>query len=148
MNLTDQDEVVAMQVHTQGEYLLVVSEKGLGKRTHIEEFNSQNRGGKGIKCYKITEKTGYVIGAKAVNEENEVMLITTEGIVIRIPCNGISIVGRIASGVKLMNVDSENVVVASIAKVRGQEDSEEETDPEDSENSQKNQESESQDKNE
>lgn len=148
MNLTDQDEVVAMQVHTQGEYLLVVSEKGLGKRTHIEEFNSQNRGGKGIKCYKITEKTGYVIGAKAVNEENEVMLITTEGIVIRIPCNGISIVGRIASGVKLMNVDSENVVVASIAKVRGQEDSEEETNPEDSENSQKNQESESQDKNE
>ncbi len=148
MNLTDQDEVVAMQVHTQGEYLLVVSEKGLGKRTHIEEFNSQNRGGKGIKCYKITEKTGYVIGAKAVNEENEVMLITTEGIVIRIPCNGISIVGRIASGVKLMNVDSENVVVASIAKVRGQEDSEEETDPEDSENSQKNQESESHDKNE
>ncbi len=127
MNLTDQDEVVAMQVHTQGEYLLVVSEKGLGKRTNMEEFNAQNRGGKGIKCYKITEKTGYVIGAKAVNEENEVMLITTEGIIIRIPCNGISIVGRIASGVKLMNVDSENVTVASIAKVRGQEDTGEET---------------------
>ncbi len=122
MNLADQDEVVAMQVHTQGEYLLVVSEKGLGKRTHMEEFNSQNRGGKGIKCYKITEKTGNVIGAKAVNEENEVMLITTEGIIIRIPCNGISIVGRIASGVKLMNVDSEHVVVAGIAKVRGQDD--------------------------
>ncbi|MCI8374547.1 MAG: DNA gyrase subunit A [Lachnospiraceae bacterium] len=127
MNLTDQDEVVAMQVHTQGEYLLVVSEKGLGKRTAMEEFSSQNRGGKGIKCYKITEKTGNVIGAKAVNEENEVMLITTEGIIIRIPCSGISIVGRIASGVKLMNVDSENVVVASIAKVRGQEDSGEES---------------------
>ena len=91
-----------------------------------------------IKCYKITEKTGNVIGAKAVNEENEVMLITNEGIIIRIPCNGISIVGRIASGVKLMNVDSENVVVASIAKVRNQEDSGEETSdqeevPEDSE---------------
>ena len=125
MNLTDQDEVVAMQVHTQGEYLLVVSEKGLGKRTHMEEFGAQNRGGKGVKCYKITDKTGYVIGAKAVNEDNEVMLITTEGIIIRIPCNGISIVGRIASGVKLMNVDSENVTVASIAKVRGQDASEE-----------------------
>lgn len=135
MNLTDQDEVVAMQVHTQGEYLLVVSENGLGKRTRMEEFNAQNRGGKGIKCYKITEKTGNVIGAKAVNEENEVMLITTEGIIIRIPCNGISIVGRIASGVKLMNVDSENVVVAGIAKVRGQDDSGEE-DPEESESDQ------------
>ena len=135
MNLTDQDEVVAMQVHTQGEYLLVVSENGLGKRTRMEEFNAQNRGGKGIKCYKITEKTGNVIGAKAVNEENEVMLITTEGIIIRIPCNGISIVGRIASGVKLMNVDSENVVVAGIAKVRGQDDSGEE-DPEENESDQ------------
>ena len=133
MNLTDQDEVVAMQVHTQGEYLLVVSEKGLGKRTNMEEFNAQNRGGKGIKCYKITEKTGYVIGAKAVNEENEVMLITTEGIIIRIPCNGISIVGRIASGVKLMNVDSENVTVASIAKVRGQEDTSDQEEDTDSE---------------
>ncbi len=133
MNLTDQDEVVAMQVHTQGEYLLVVSEKGLGKRTFMREFTAQNRGGKGIKCYKITEKTGNVIGAKAVCEENEVMLITTEGIIIRIPCSGISIVGRIASGVKLMNVDSENVTVASIAKVREQmskEDLEEEEDPE------------------
>ena len=148
INLSDGDAVIGMQVHTQGECLLIVSENGIGKRTIMGEFTIQNRGGKGVKCYKITEKTGYVIGAKAVNEENEVMLITTEGIVIRIPCNGISIVGRIASGVKLMNVDSENVVVASIAKVRGQEDSEEETDPEDSENSQKNQESESQDKNE
>ncbi len=120
MNLTDQDEIVAMQVRSQGEYLLVVSEKGLGKRTGMDEFTVQNRGGKGVKCYKITEKTGNVIGAKAVNEDNEVMLITTEGIIIRIPCNGISIVGRIASGVKLMNVDAENVSVASIAKVREQ----------------------------
>lgn len=141
MNLTDQDEVVAMQVHTQGEYLLVVSENGLGKRTSMDEFNAQNRGGKGIKCYKITEKTGNVIGAKAVNEENEVMLITNEGIIIRIPCNGISIVGRIASGVKLINVDSENVVVASIAKVRGQDDSGEEVpDQEESEQQESSQE--------
>ena len=120
MNLTDQDEIVAMQVRSQGEYLLVVSEKGLGKRTGMDEFTVQNRGGKGVKCYKITDKTGNVVGAKAVNEDNEVMLITTEGIIIRIPCGGISIVGRIASGVKLMNVDSENVSVASIAKVREQ----------------------------
>jgi len=120
MNLTDQDEIVAMQVRSQGEYLLVVSEKGLGKRTGMDEFTVQNRGGKGVKCYKITDKTGNVVGAKAVNEDNEVMLITTEGIIIRIPCGGISIVGRIASGGKLMNVDSENVSVASIAKVRQQ----------------------------
>ena len=125
MNLTDQDEIVAMQVRSQGEYLLVVSEKGLGKRTGMDEFSVQNRGGKGVKCYKITDKTGNVVGAKAVNEDNEVMLITTEGIIIRIPCNGISIVGRIASGVKLMNVDAENVSVASIAKVREQMNKEE-----------------------
>ena len=86
----------------------------------MDEFTVQNRGGKGVKCYKITDKTGNVVGAKAVNEDNEVMLITTEGIIIRIPCNGISIMGRITSGVKLMNVDSENVSVASIAKVREQ----------------------------
>ena len=125
MNLSDQDEIVAMQVRSQGEYLLVVSEKGLGKRTGMDEFTVQNRGGKGVKCYKITDKTGNVVGAKAVNEDNEVMLITTEGIIIRIPCNGISIMGRITSGVKLMNVDSENVSVASIAKVREQMNKEE-----------------------
>ncbi len=125
MNLTDQDEIVAMQVRSQGEYLLVVSEKGLGKRTGMDEFTVQNRGGKGVKCYKITDKTGNVVGAKAVNEDNEVMLITTEGIIIRIPCNGISIMGRITSGVKLMNVDAENVSVASIAKVREQMNKEE-----------------------
>ncbi len=125
MSLADQDEIVAMQVRNQGEYLLVVSEKGLGKRTGMDEFTVQNRGGKGVKCYKITDKTGNVVGAKAVNEDNEVMLITTEGIIIRIPCNGISIMGRITSGVKLMNVDSENVSVASIAKVREQMNKEE-----------------------
>ena len=118
MSLTDQDEVVGMQVRSQGEYLLVVSENGLGKLTGMDEFTAQNRGGKCVKCYKITEKTGNVVGAKAVNEDNEVMLITTEGIIIRIPCSGISVVGRIASGVKLMDVDSENVSIAGIAKVR------------------------------
>ena len=91
MNLDPGDEVVAMQLNSQGDYLLVVSENGMGKRTSMNEFTCQNRGGKGVKCYKITEKTGNVIGAKAVNEENEIMMITTEGIIIRITCAGISI---------------------------------------------------------
>ena len=117
INLVDDDEVIGMQLNTQGQYLLFASEKGMGKRTSIDEFTVQNRGGKGVRCYKITEKTGYVVGAKAVNEDNEVMMITTEGIVIRIACANISDLGRIASGVKLMNLD-ENVTVASIAKVR------------------------------
>ena len=124
INLLDGDEVVAMQLNTQGYYLLVVSENGMGKRTSISEFTCQNRGGKGVKCYKITEKTGNVIGAKAVNEENEIMMITTEGIIIRTPCSGISVMGRITSGVKLMDVDGE-IKVASIAKVRDKEASEE-----------------------
>ena len=117
MNLDPGDEVVAMQLNSQGDYLLVVSENGMGKRTAMSEFTSQNRGGKGVKCYKITEKTGNVIGAKAVNEENEIMMITTEGIIIRITCAGISILGRITSGVKLINLDA-GVTVASLAKVR------------------------------
>ena len=117
MNLSDLDEVIGMQLHTQGDYLLIASEKGMGKRTAIEEFTCQNRGGKGVKCYKITEKTGNVIGVKAVNEDNEIMIINTEGIVIRMECAGISILGRVASGVKLINLDS-NTKVASIAKVR------------------------------
>ena len=117
MNLSDRDEVIGMQLHTQGDYLLIASEKGMGKRTAIEEFTCQNRGGKGVKCYKITEKTGNVIGVKAVNEDNEIMIINTEGLVIRMECAGISILGRVASGVKLINLDS-NTKVASIAKVR------------------------------
>ena len=121
INLLDGDEVVAMQLNTQGYYLLVVSENGRGKRTSISEFTCQNRGGKGVKCYKITEKTGNVIGAKAVNEENEIMMITTEGIIIRLQCSDISILGRITSGVKLINL-SDGVTVASFAKVREKEE--------------------------
>ncbi|MDO4307967.1 MAG: DNA gyrase subunit A [Eubacteriales bacterium] len=117
INLEDGDEVVGMQLNSQGDYLLVVSENGMGKRTSIGEFTCQNRGGKGVKCYKITEKTGNVIGTKAVSEENEIMIITTEGIIIRIPCSEISILGRITSGVKLINL-SDGVKVASFAKVR------------------------------
>ena len=124
INLLDGDEVVAMQLNTQGYYLLVVSENGMGKRTSISEFTCQNRGGKGVKCYKITEKTGNVIGAKAVNEENEIMMITTEGIIIRLQCADISILGRITSGVKLINL-SKGVTVASFAKVREKEEDKE-----------------------
>ncbi len=119
MNLAFDDEVIGMQLHTQGDYLLLVSEHGLGKRTSIKEFSVQHRGGKGVKCYKITEKTGNVVGVKAVNQENEIMMITTEGIIIRIMCSQISEIGRITSGVKLMDLDSEkDVTIASIAKVR------------------------------
>ena len=121
MNIDDGDEVVAMQLNSQGDCLLIVSANGMGKRTSMGEFTCQNRGGKGVKCYKITEKTGDVIGARAVNEDNEVMLITTEGIIIRIACADISILGRITSGVKLINL-TEGVTVASVAKVRDKEE--------------------------
>ncbi len=119
MNLSHDDEVVAMQIDSQGKYMLIVSENGLGKRTDMEEFTCQHRGGKGVKCYKILEKTGNVVGAKAVDEENEVMLITNEGIIIRLAVSGISKLGRITSGVKLMDIDTDkDIRVASVAKVK------------------------------
>lgn len=119
MNLSYDDEVVAMQLNTQGDQLLLVSEYGMGKCTKLEEFTPQHRGGKGIKCYKITGKTGNVIAAKAVNSDNEVMIITTEGTIIQIMVNEISILGRITSGVKLIDLDpAKEIVVASITKVR------------------------------
>ena len=124
MNLTEGDEVVGMQLHTQGEYLLFVSEKGLGKLTRVDEFTTQHRGGKGVRCYKIVEKTGNLIGVKAVDLENEIMIITTEGIIIRLMVNGISVLGRNTSGVKLINIDSsKHISVASFAKVRENENS-------------------------
>ena len=119
MNVNDGDEIIGMQLDTQGEALLIVSENGLGKRTPIEEFTPQRRGGKGVKCYKINDRSGEVIGFKAVNDDNEIMLITNQGIVIRILCKDISKLGRITTGVKLINMDIEHdVTVASIAKVR------------------------------
>ncbi len=117
MNLADGDEVVGMQLNTQGDELLIVSENGMGKRTNINEFTVQRRGGKGIKCYKIVEKTGNVVGVKAVSEEHEIMMITTEGIIIQIRMSDVSILGRITSGVKLINLEN-GVKVAKIAKVR------------------------------
>ncbi len=117
MNLTDEDEIVGMQLDHQGDSLLIVSENGMGKRTELQEFTPQKRGGKGVKCYKITDKTGYVIGVKAVTDEHEIMMITTEGIIIQIRMSDVSTLSRITSGVKLINLD-EGVTVAGIAKVR------------------------------
>lgn len=117
MNLSDSDEIIGMQLQSQGDSLLIVSENGLGKRTYMNEFNVQNRGGKGIKCYKITEKTGSVVGVKAVVDENEIMMITTEGIIIQLRMQDISTLGRITSGVKMMDLE-EGVKIAKIAKVR------------------------------
>ena len=117
MNLEDGDEIVGMQLNTQGDSLLIVSEKGMGKRTRMDEFSVQKRGGKGVKCYKIADKTGNVIGVKAVNDSHEIMMITTEGIIIQLRMEDISMIGRNTSGVKMINLD-EGVTVARIAKVR------------------------------
>ena len=119
IQLGDSDEVIGMQISSEGEDLLVVSEKGMGKRTPIPEFTVQNRGGKGLRCYKITEKTGYVVGAKIVSADEEIMMITTEGIVIRMKSDTISVIGRNTSGVKLMNIDADSdIKVARVAKVK------------------------------
>ena len=117
MNLASGDEIVGMQLDHQGDSLFIVSENGLGKRTYLEEFTVQKRGGKGVKCYKITEKTGDVVGVKAVNDDHEIMMITTEGIIIQISMEDVNTLGRITSGVKVMNLD-EGVRIAQIAKVR------------------------------
>ena len=117
MNLADGDEIIGMQLDHQGETLLIASEFGMGKRTKLEEFNVQKRGGKGVRCYKITEKTGDVVGVKAVNDDHEIMMITSAGIIIQIPMNDVSIIGRHTSGVKLINLE-KGVKVAKIAKVR------------------------------
>ena len=117
MNLDDGDEIVGMQLDHQGDSLLIVSENGMGKRTYLNEFTIQRRGGKGVKCYKIMEKTGYVVGVKAVTDDHEIMMITTEGIIIQLRMEDIKTLGRITSGVKMINLDT-NVKVARIAKVR------------------------------
>lgn len=117
MNLADRDEIVGMQLEHQGDSLLIVSENGMGKRTYLEEFTVQKRGGKGVKCYKITEKTGYVVGVKAVQDDHEIMMITTGGIIIQLRMDNISTLGRITSGVRMIHLDG-GVKVAKIAKVR------------------------------
>ena len=119
MNLEPGDEIVGMQMNNQGDSLLIVSENGLGKRTSIDEFKLQKRGGKGVRCYRINDKTGYVVGVKAVNDDHEIMMITNEGIIIQFKVNTVSEIGRNTFGVKLINIDkNENIKVAKIAKVR------------------------------
>ena len=117
MDLDDGDEIVAMQIDTQGDSLLIVTENGIGKRTKLEEFRLQKRGGKGLKCYRLTDKTGYIVGVKAVNDDNEIMMITNEGIIIQIRMSDIRELKRITTGVKLMDLD-DDVRIAKIAKVR------------------------------
>ena len=139
MKLDEGDEVVGMQMASQGEYMLVVSEKGYGKRTRISEFKLQLRGGKGLLCYNVTEKTGNLVGMKLLDDGRDIMLITNEGILIRMGVDDISVIGRNTSGVKLMSIDADsNVRVASIAKVResSRQDEEDENveDPESEEN--------------
>ena len=123
MNLDEDDEVVGMQIDTQGDSLLFASEYGMGKRTDLSEFKVQNRGGKGIKCYNVTDKTGYLIGVKAVTDEHEIMMINSAGIIIQIRACEFKKIGRITSGVKMMNLD-EGIKVVKIAKVRGSEEEE------------------------
>jgi DNA gyrase subunit A len=121
ITLKEGDEVVAMQLDTQGDSILIVTEKGMGKRTDISEFPTYHRGGKGIICHKITDKTGYIVSAKSVNDDNEVMIITTEGIIIQVKMDEVRSMGRNTSGVKLIDIDKESEKrdsVASMAKVR------------------------------
>ena len=119
ISLSKDDKVISLIMGSHGNHILFVTKNGMGKKTDITEFSSQNRGGKGLKCYKITEKTGNLVGAKIVNDENEMMLITNEGIIIRFDSSDVSALGRVTSGVKLMNIDYENgVFVAAITKVR------------------------------
>ena len=129
MNLSDQDIVIAMQLVSQGESVMIVSQNGLGKCTLMSEFSTQYRGGKGVKCYKITEKTGYLVGVKAVEKDDEVMLINNEGIIIRIKVADTTLLSRITSGVKLINLN-KGEFVASIAKVRKEDIIEEEIEAE------------------
>ena len=125
MKLKEEDQIIGMQLDVQGKYLLLVSEKGIGKRTKIEEFPQHRRGGQGQKCYNIIEKTGNLVSAKAVDDEDEIMIISTEGIIIRMSVDSISVNGKYASGVKLINLDEDNIV-AGVAKVRDNKNEDEE----------------------
>lgn len=119
ISLDADDEVIGMQKLSQGDYVLVVSEKGMGKLTHADEFKAQKRGGKGLHCYRITEKTGKLVGFKLTSKEREIMLITNEGVIIRMSLKDAKDIGRNTSGVKFMNIDPDSdTVIASIAKVR------------------------------
>lgn len=136
INLMDGDEVVSMVIADAAPYLLTVSEKGMGKLTDIQEFKTQTRGGKGVLCYRILEKTGNLVAAMAVEQDDEILMINSDGIIIRMSCENISVLSRITSGVKLMRLNEEDIVV-SVAKVRetvpksGDEEGEDEDDEDD-----------------
>ena len=121
ITLSDDDKVVSMNLCDEGTDLLVVSQNGFGKRTEIEEYRSQIRAGKGIKTYNMSDKTGKIVGATMVNNEDELMLINSDGVLIRLRVDDISVFGRVTSGVKLMKTDDE-VDVVSIAKINAEEE--------------------------
>lgn len=116
ITLSNDDKVVSMSLCEEGTDVLVVSENGFGKRTDINEYRTQIRAGKGIKTYNIAEKTGKLVGAEMVNEDDEMMIINSDGVLIRLRVNEISLFGRVTSGVKLMKTDDE-VNVVSISKI-------------------------------
>ncbi len=118
MRLSEDDAIVSMVDTSEAEHVLFISENGYGKRTAPEEFALHHRGGKGMRCYNVIDKTGPLVGARMVDDTDEVIMITNEGILIRIPVEDISILGRSTSGVKCMNIDAESDIrVANFAKV-------------------------------
>ena len=121
ITLSNEDKVVSMSLCEEGTDVLVVSENGFGKRTDINEYRTQIRAGKGIKTYNIAEKTGKLVGAEMVNEDDEMMIINSDGVLIRLRVNEISLFGRVTSGVKLMKTDDE-VNVVSISKIKMEEE--------------------------
>ena len=116
INLAEDDEVISMIITSEGKYLLFDTENGMGKRTDQSEFDAKGRGGKGKICYKANEKTGKLVGAKIVNDDDEIMIINTDGIIIRMSVNDISVIGRAGIGVRLMSKSGEEKI-AAITKV-------------------------------
>ena len=119
MRLSEDDELISMQGDFQGEKMLLVSEKGIGKRTERSEFHVQKRGGKGVRCYKISPKTGDLVGAILVDDDDQIMVINTEGIIIRMNVADISVIGRNTSGVRVINLKGDNEKVARVTKIKG-----------------------------
>ena len=115
--LDPDDEVIGMQLKSQGDAILAVTESGMGKRTDLSEFTLQHRGGKGIRYYKITSKTGDVVGFKVVEAQQEMLLITSEGVIIRLRVTDVSKIGRVTSGVKLIDL-AKGVKVVGVARIR------------------------------
>ena len=134
MRLADNDEIVSINLDSDGSYLLIVSEKGYGKLTDLKEFDTHHRGGKGLRCYKIAEKTGDVMGVMATELNEEILMITNDGVMIRIRVKDISIIGRNTSGVKLINIKNSDKYVSGISKIDPEEEETEASDAERPEN--------------